>query len=82
VANSNRFATGQAGSVSILDYNKALSGAGEAATVGTFSAGEFPRQWGLSADGQYLYLTEFSSNILAIFPVAALVREISPHGSK
>jgi hypothetical protein len=77
VANSNRFSTGQAGTVSILDYRKALSGAGAAATIETFTAGDFPRQWGLSSDARYLYLTEYSSNRLAIFPVCDFVKEAS-----
>ena len=76
VADSNRFTTGQAGTVSILDYHKALSGAGAADTVGTFEAGEFPRQWGLSTNDRFLYLTEFSSNVLAIFPVRSLVNDV------
>jgi DNA-binding beta-propeller fold protein YncE len=76
VADSNRFTTGQAGTVSILDYREALSGAGSAATVGTFTAGDFPRQWGLSGDDRFLYLTEYSSNELAVFPVRNLVSEV------
>jgi DNA-binding beta-propeller fold protein YncE len=76
VANSNRFTAGGTGTVSILDYDKALTGAGDSATLGTFTAGEFPRQWALSPDGQRLYLTEYSSNILAIFPVPALIKEL------
>jgi len=76
VANSNRFTVGQNGTVSILDYAKALAGAGDSATLGTFTAGEFPRQWALSPDGRHLYLTEYSSDILAIFPVHALVKEV------
>jgi hypothetical protein len=76
VADSNRFTTGQAGSVSILDYRLALQGAGTAATVGTFEAGDFPRQWGLSNNDHFLYLTEFSSNVLAILPVASLVDDV------
>lgn len=79
VADSNRFTTGQAGSVSILDYRKALSGAGAAATVGTFGTGDFPRQWGLSNDDRFLYLTEYSSNVLAIFPVSNLVNDVRPN---
>ena len=78
VANSNRFTTGQAGTVSILDYRKALGGAGASATLGTFVAGDFPRQWGLSNDERFLYLTEFSSNVLAIFPVRGLVENVRP----
>ena len=78
VADSNRFTTGQAGSVSILDYRRALHGAGASATVGTFGSGDFPRQWGLSDNGRFLYLTEFSSNILGIFPVADLVNDVRP----
>jgi hypothetical protein len=76
VADSNRFTTGQTGTVTILDYRKALSGAGSAATVGTFEAGDFPRQWGLSNDDRFLYLTEFSSNVLAIFSVSDLVNNV------
>jgi DNA-binding beta-propeller fold protein YncE len=76
VANSNRFTTGQAGTVSILDYREALSGAGSAATLGTFAAGDFPRQWGLTDNDRFLYLTEYSSNVLAIFPVRDLVNEV------
>jgi DNA-binding beta-propeller fold protein YncE len=69
VSNSNRFTTGEPGSVSILNYRKALSGAGASATTKTFTVGDFPRQWALSTGGQFLYLTEFSSNTLTIFPV-------------
>jgi hypothetical protein len=76
VANSNRFTAGGTDTVSILDYDKALTGAGDSATLGTFTAGEFPRQWALSPDGRRLYLTEYSSNILAIFPVPALIDEL------
>ena len=76
VADSNRFTTGQAGTVSILDYRKALTGAGSSATIGTFGAGDFPRQWGLSTNDRFLYLTEFSSNTLAIFPVQSLIDNV------
>ena len=76
VADSNRFTPGQAGSVSILDYRKALAGAGSSATVGSFPAGDFPRQWGLSNDDRYLYLTQYSSNELSVFPVQNLVSEV------
>lgn len=62
--------------MSILDYRKALSGAGSSATVGTFVAGDFPRQWGLSDNERFLYLTEFSSNILAIFPAQSLINDM------
>lgn len=82
VANSNRFTTGQTGTVSILDYRKALSGVGSAATIGTFAAADFPRQWGLSSNDRFLYLTEYSSDLLAIFPVRSLVSEVrqnDPH---
>ena len=39
-------------------------------------AGDFPRQWGLSNNERFLYLTEFSSNVLAIFPVRNLVDDV------
>lgn len=82
VANSNRFTSDGTGTVSILDYAKALNGAGDAATVGTFTVGQFPRQWALSPDGKFLYLTEYNSNIIAIFPVRALIKEVSPDDTK
>jgi len=49
---------------------------GSAATLATFPAGQFPRQWALSQNGEYLYLTEFSSNLLAIFPVHELLEDV------
>lgn len=76
VANSNRFAAGQAGSVSIVKQSGALAGVGTSAVVSTFAAGSFPRQWGQSPDGQQLYLTEFSSGVLDIYAVPALLAGI------
>jgi DNA-binding beta-propeller fold protein YncE len=78
VANTNRFDScpGAGGTVSILSFAKALKSGGSAATVGTFDAGVFPRQWALSPNGRFLYLTEFDSDILAIFNVDAIVRQV------
>jgi DNA-binding beta-propeller fold protein YncE len=79
VANTNRFegkCTGALGTVSILDFATALKSGGAAATVGTFDAGVFPRQWALSPNGKWLYLTEFLSDTLAIFPVKSLVHQV------
>lgn len=76
VANTNRFETGQAGTVTVLSYRKALRGAGDSAVLGTFSAGEFPRQWALAPNGKKLYLTEYSSDVLAIFPVPELRKQL------
>jgi DNA-binding beta-propeller fold protein YncE len=79
VANTNRFAgkcSGADGTVSILDFATALNSGGSAATVGTFDAGVFPRQWALSPNRRWLYLTEFLSDALAIFPVSSIVHQI------
>jgi DNA-binding beta-propeller fold protein YncE len=78
VANTNRFdgCPGAGGTVSILNFNTTLKSGGSAATVGTFDAGVFPRQWGISPNGKFLYLTEFSSNILAIFPAKSIVHQV------
>jgi DNA-binding beta-propeller fold protein YncE len=78
VANTNRFDScpGAGGTVSILDFNTALKEGGSAATVGTFDAGVFPRQWGMSPNGKLLYLTEFGSDTLAIFPVNSIVQQV------
>jgi len=74
VANTNRFDScpGAGGTVSILEVNKGLY----STTVGTFDAGVFPRQWGASPDGKLLYLTEFGSDTLVIFPVNSIVRQV------
>lgn len=78
VANTNRFDTcpGAGGTVSILDFATALKSGGSAATVGTFDAGVFPRQWGISPSGKFLYLTEFGSDTLAIFPTNSIVHQV------
>jgi DNA-binding beta-propeller fold protein YncE len=74
VANTNRFDScpGAVGTVTILKVNKVLF----TSTVGTFDAGVFPRQWALSPDGRLLYLTEFGSDTLAIFPVRSIVNQV------
>jgi len=74
VANTNRFDScpGAGGTVSILKVGKGLY----TKTVGTFDAGVFPRQWALSPNGRLLYLTEFGSDILAIFPVSSIVDQV------
>jgi len=41
--------------------------------VGTFDADVFPRQWAMSPDGRWLYLTEFLSNTLAVVIANATV---------
>ncbi len=78
VANTNRFdmCPGAGGTVSILDFATALKSGGGAATVGTFDAGVFPRQWALSPNGSFLYLTEFGSDTLAIFPVRSIAHQV------
>ncbi len=78
VANTNRFdvCPGAGGTVSILNFDTALKSGGDAATVGTFDAGMFPRQWAESPDHRLLYLTEFDSNTLAIFPVNSIVNQV------
>ncbi|MGR2681461.1 YncE family protein [Chromobacterium haemolyticum] len=65
VANSNRFTTGQIGSLSVVSVPSALAGKGAAAVLRSFRAGEFPREIILSPDERSLYLGEYSSNVLA-----------------
>ena len=38
----------------------------------TLRRGVFPRQWALSPYGKLLYLTEFGSDVLAVFPVGSV----------
>jgi DNA-binding beta-propeller fold protein YncE len=74
VANTNRFDSckGAGGTVSILNIERGLY----SKTVGTFNAGVFPRQWALSPNGKLLYLTEYGSDILAIFPIGSIVHQL------
>lgn len=74
VANTNRFdnCPGAGGTVSILKINRGLF----SSTVGTFDAGVFPRQWTISPDGKLLYLTEFGSDTLGIFPVRSIIDQV------
>jgi hypothetical protein len=41
-----------------------------------FGAGVFPRQWAVSPNGRWLYLTEYISNTLAIFRVSSIVHQV------
>jgi hypothetical protein len=41
-----------------------------------FDAGVFPHQWAISPNGKLLYLTEYGSDILAIFPVNSIVDQL------
>jgi len=77
VANTNRNdnCPGAHGTVNILNLAPLKTGGG-AATVGTFDVGVFPRQWILSPNGKFLYLTEFGSHTLDIFPVSSIVDQI------
>jgi DNA-binding beta-propeller fold protein YncE len=63
---SNRFAGNEKDiqSVTVVDATKMTSGA--AAVLGSFSAGAFPREMRISADGHTLFLTNFASRTLQI----------------
>jgi DNA-binding beta-propeller fold protein YncE len=78
IANTNRFDScpGAHGTVSILDFAKALKTGGSDATLGMFDAGVFPHQWAISPNGKLLYLTEYGSDILAISPVNSIVDQL------
>ena len=72
VGNSNRFAASENDkqSVTVIDAGKISSGA--SAVLGTIPAQGFPREFGYSADGRTLFLSNFTSNTLEIIDVERL----------
>jgi DNA-binding beta-propeller fold protein YncE len=71
VADSNRFAGRGPQWLSVVSIQDALRG--RPALVGQIRAGNFPRQFALSPDGQTLYVTNFGSSQLETIRVADLV---------
>ena len=71
VTNSNRFGSGATHQLlTIIDATQIVSG--DAAVIGSVSAGTFPRELTLSDDKNTLYLTNFGSKSLAVMDVARL----------
>ena len=72
VGNSNRFAASENDkqSVTVIDAGKISSGM--SAVLGTIPAQGFPREFGYSADGRTLFLSNFTSNTLEIIDVERL----------
>lgn len=69
--NSNRFGgSNSAQSLTVLDAAKIPEGS--AAVLGSISAGAFPREMRVSADGRTLFLTNFASDSLQILNVERL----------
>jgi hypothetical protein len=64
VANSNRFADSD-GTLAVLQVPN-LSNSTDRVPLGTWSAGRFPRNIGISRDGKVLYLTNYSSRSLQV----------------
>jgi DNA-binding beta-propeller fold protein YncE len=74
VTNSNRFGdSNDAQSLTIIDAQKITSG--EAAVLGTMSAGVFPREVRVTEDQRTLLLTNFGSKTLAVIDIARLPLE-------
>lgn len=69
VANSNRFAAGsnEKQNLTVIDTAKIASGA---AVLGVIPAGGFPRELRVTADGQTLLVTNFTSNTLELVDLA------------
>src|SRR5436309_5758443 len=72
VGNSNRFAASENDkqSMTVIDAGKISSGT--SAVLGTIPAQGFPREFGYSADGRTLFLSNFTSNTLEIIDVEGL----------
>jgi len=69
--NSNRFATTQRPQdLTVLDAARIADG--PAAALGTISAGVFPREMAVSADGRTLFLTNFGSQSLQVIDIGNL----------
>ena len=74
VTNSNRFANSNATqSLTIIDAQKITSG--EAAVLGTVTAGVFPRELRVTEDQRTLLLTNFGSKNLALIDIVRLPLE-------
>ena len=56
--------------MTVIDAGKISSGA--SAVLGTLPAQGFPREFGYSADGRTLFLSNFTSNTLEIIDVERL----------
>jgi DNA-binding beta-propeller fold protein YncE len=80
VADSNRFAGRGAQWLSVVSIQDALRG--HPALVGRIRAGNFPRQFALSPDGQTLYVTNFGSSQPETIRVADLVSSAKPDAAK
>jgi DNA-binding beta-propeller fold protein YncE len=71
VANSNRFGSGIGmPSITVIDAQNIRGG--EAAVIGTVSAGVFPRELTVTSDQRTLLLTNFGSKNLAVIDIARL----------
>ena len=74
MTNSNRFANSNATqSLTIIDAQKITSG--EAAVLGTVTAGVFPRELRVTEDQRTLLLTNFGSKNLALIDIVRLPLE-------
>ncbi len=72
VANSNRFADSN-GAVALLDISN-LSSTADRGPVKKWTAGAFPRNIGISLDGETLYLTNYTSRSLQAIQIMADIR--------
>lgn len=71
VTNSNRFGSSTAmSSITVIDAQNIRGG--EAAVIGTVSAGVFPRELTVTSDQRTLLLTNFGSKNLAVIDIARL----------
>jgi DNA-binding beta-propeller fold protein YncE len=80
VADSNRFAGRGPQWLSVVSIQDALRG--QPALLGRIGAGNFPRQFALSPDGQALYVTNFGSSQLETIRVADLVSAARPRAAQ
>lgn len=70
VANSNRFASANNEKQNLTVIDTAKIASGPAAVLGVIPAGGFPRELRLTADGQTLLVTNFTSNTLELVDLA------------
>jgi DNA-binding beta-propeller fold protein YncE len=70
VADSDRFGSGSAADLAIVDVNAAL--AGRPAVLGRIIAGRFPRDMAATPDGQAVLVANFASAQLEVVNIASL----------
>jgi DNA-binding beta-propeller fold protein YncE len=75
ISNSNRFAKDPNSPQTLMVIDAELARGGKNAVAGTIPAGSFPREFGKSADGKTLFVSNYLSNTIQIMDATHLPME-------